>query len=164
MAKEDVTRYDTPSPAARGGDPFEVMRDEMNRLFDRFDRGWPGLQQLFSRGGDAAMRVGLDVRDEGRAIVVEAELPGVDESDVKVTFADGILSVTGVKKQEREEKNDNYYLSERSFGSFSRAVRLPDSVDEARIEAHFEKGVLKITAAKKPDAVRKERTIEIKSG
>lgn len=163
MANQDITRAKDTAPASRATDPFEVMRDEMNRLFDRFDRGWPGLQQLFARGGEDTMRVGLDVRDEGKSIVIEAELPGVDEKDVKVTFSNGILSVSGEKKQEREEKKDNYYLSERSFGSFSRAIRLPDTVDDAKIEAHFEKGVLKITAAKKPEAVKAERQIEIKS-
>lgn len=164
MANQELTRAKD-APAPRPTDPFEAMRDEMNRLFDRFDRGWPSLPELFGRGvGSEAMRVGLDVRDEGKAIVVEAELPGVDEKDVKVTFSNGVLSVSGEKKHAREEKQDNYYLSERSFGSFSRSIRLPDSVDDAKIEARFDKGVLKVTAAKRPEAVKAERTIEIKKG
>lgn len=138
------------------------MRDEMNRLFDRFDRGWPSLPSLFGRSmGDSRVGVGLDVRDEGNSIVVEAELPGVDEKDVTVTFANGILSVTGEKRHERQEKKDDYYLSERTFGSFSRSVRLPDGIDEDKIAATFEKGVLKVVAAKRPEAVKSERTIAI---
>ncbi|NKB16243.1 MAG: Hsp20/alpha crystallin family protein [Sphingomonadales bacterium] len=164
MANQEISRpKDAPVP--RPLDAFEAMRDEMNQLFDRFDRGWLGLPEFLSRGaGAGAMRIGLDVKDEGKAIVVEAELPGVDEKDVKVTFSDGVLSVSGEKKQEREEKKDNYYLSERSFGSFSRSVRLPDSVDDSKIDARFDKGVLRITAAKKPEAVKAQRTIEIKKG
>lgn len=152
--------------ASRPADAYEQMRQEMNRLFDRFDRGWPALPRLFggTSGSADALFVGLDVRDDGKSIVVEAELPGVDEKDVKVTYANGVLSVSGEKKIDREEKKDNYYLSERSFGSFSRSVRLPDGIDEAKIEARFDKGVLKVTAAKKPEALKSERTIAISKG
>ena len=165
MENQEITKTKD-KPDVRSVDTFDAMRDEMNRLFDRFDRGWPGLPRLFGRrtGNGDAMYVGLDVRDEGSAIVVEAELPGVDEKDVKITFANGVLSVSGEKKLEREEKKDNYYLSERSFGSFSRAVRLPDGIDDAKIEARFDKGVLKVTALKKPEAMKGERTIAIKKG
>jgi HSP20 family protein len=61
-----------------------------------------------------------------------------------------------------EEKSENYHLSERSYGSFARSLRLPETIDESKLEAKFDKGVLKITAAKKPEAVKAERKIEIK--
>jgi HSP20 family protein len=73
-----------------------------------------------------------------------------------------VLTVKGEKKQEKEDKGENYHRSERSFGSFERSIRLPDTVDDAKVEAKFDKGVLKVTAAKKPEAVRAERRIEIK--
>ena len=73
-----------------------------------------------------------------------------------------MLTIKGEKKHEKEEKGENYYLAERSFGSFERSIRLPDTVDESKIEAKFDKGVLKVTAAKKPEAVKAERKIEIK--
>ena len=73
-----------------------------------------------------------------------------------------MLTIKGEKKQEKEEKSDSYYLAERSFGSFERSLRLPDTVDETKVEAKFDKGVLKVTAAKKPEAVKAERKIEIK--
>ena len=104
----------------------------------------------------------LDVRENTTSITVEAELPGVDEKDVTVTLANGLLTIKGAKKQEKEEKTDNYYVAERSFGSFARSIRLPDTVDEGKVEAKFDKGVLRITAAKKPEAVKAERRIEIK--
>jgi HSP20 family protein len=104
----------------------------------------------------------LDVRESADAIVVEAELPGVDEKDVTVTLANGILTIKGEKKHEKEEKAGSYHLTERSFGSFERSIRLPDTVDDAKVEARFDKGVLKVTAAKKPEAVKAERKIEIK--
>jgi len=149
-------------PAARPRDLFGTLRDEMDRVFEQFNRGWGSNLPATSTAGGGAIAPHFDVRDDGKAITIEAELPGVAEKDVSVTLADGILTVKGEKKQEREETKDNYYVSERSFGSFRRALRLPDEVDESKVEAHFDKGVLKIVAPKKPDAVKSERQIEIK--
>jgi HSP20 family protein len=130
-------------------------------MFERFEGGWPRWPTLFRRDGEITVPE-LDVRENTSSITVEAELPGVDEKDVSVTLANGVLTIKGEKKQEKEEKAENYYMAERSFGSFERAIRLPDTVDEAKVEAKFDKGVLKITAAKKPEAVKAERKIEIK--
>lgn len=149
-------------PSARPGDLLGSLRDEMDRVFERFDGGWPGLPSIFGRHGERTIIPHFDVRDDGQALTVEAELPGVEEKDVKVTLADGVLTIKGEKKHEREEKKDSYYLAERSFGSFERSLRLPESVDEAKVSAQFDKGVLKIVAPKKPEAVKSERQIEIK--
>ena len=105
----------------------------------------------------------LDVRESSDSITIEAELPGVEEKDVTVTLANGLLTIKGEKKQEKEEKSASYHITERSFGSFQRSLRLPDTVDDSKVEARFEKGVLKVTAAKKPEAVKAERRIEIKT-
>jgi HSP20 family protein len=102
------------------------------------------------------------VRESADAVTVEAELPGVDEKDVSVTLANGVLTIKGEKKQESEKKGENYHVTERSFGSFERSILLPDTIDEAKVEAKFDKGVLKVSAAKKPEAVKAERKIEIK--
>jgi HSP20 family protein len=139
------------------------MRDEMDRMFERFDADWPRLPGMFRRTGGASMVVPeLDVRENGDAFTIEAELPGVEEKDVSVTLANGLLTIKGEKKDEREEKGETYYRSERSFGAFERALRLPDTVDDSRIEARFDKGVLTITAPKRPEAVKAERKIEIR--
>lgn len=144
-------------------DVFDAMRQEMNRLFDSFDRGWPSFPSLLTRGnGGQFLSCDVDVRDDGKALVIEAELPGVTEKDVTVTFANGLLTIAGEKKVEREEKKADYFMSERSFGSFRRALRLPDTIDESKIEATFDKGVLRVTATKKPEAVKAERKIEVK--
>jgi len=160
MAKTEITKSAETAPA-RPRDIFSAMRDEMDRVFERFESGWPNWPTLFRRDGAITVPE-LDVRENANAIVIEAELPGVDEKDVTVTLANGMLTIKGEKKQEKEEKGENYYLAERSFGSFERSIRLPDTVDEAKVEAKFEKGVLKVTAAKKPEAVKSERKIEIK--
>jgi HSP20 family protein len=137
------------------------MRDEMDRMFERFEFGFPRWPTRLSR--EAALTVPeLDIRENANAIVVEAELPGVDEKDVTVTLAHGVLTIKGEKKQEKEEQGESYHVTERSYGAFERAVRLPDTVDDTKVEAKFEKGVLKVTAAKRPEAVKAERKIEIK--
>ena len=160
MAKTEITKSSEKSVRAPH-DIFSAMRDEMDRMFERFEHGWPRWPALFRRNGDFAV-LNLDVREDTNSIVVEAELPGVDEKDVSVTLANGMLTIKGEKKHEKEEKGESYYLTERSFGSFQRAIRLPDTVDDAKVEAKFDKGVLKVTAAKKPEAVKAERKIEIK--
>jgi HSP20 family protein len=161
MANKTETGKSIDRPTARSGDVFAAMRDEIDRMFGRFEQGWPRWPTLFKGNGEITVPE-LDVRENTTSVVVEAELPGVDEKDVTVTLANGVLTIKGEKKQEKEEKGENYYLSERSFGSFERSVRLPDSVDEGKVEAKFDKGVLKVTAAKKPEAVKAERRIEIK--
>ena len=91
------------------------MRDEMDRVFERFEQGWPRLPAMFRR--DVSITIPeLDVRGNTNSIVVEAELPGVDEKDVTVTLANGILTIKGWKKHEKEEKAENYHMTERSFG------------------------------------------------
>jgi HSP20 family protein len=160
MAKSEITKPPETSPS-RSRDIFSAMRDEMDRVFERFESGWPRWPTLLRQEGGFTVP-DLDVRETTNAVVVEAELPGVDEKDVSVTLANGVLTVKGEKKQEKEDKGENYHRSERSFGSFERSIRLPDTVDDAKVEAKFDKGVLKVTAAKKPEAVRAERRIEIK--
>ena len=138
MAKTEITKSPATTPARSRG-IFSAMRGEMDRVFERFEHGWPHWPVLFGREGTFTVPE-LDVRENANAIVVEAELPGVDEKD---------------------EEGENYHFSERSFGSFERSVRLPETIDEGKVEAKFDKGVLKVTAAKKPEAVKAERRIEI---
>jgi HSP20 family protein len=86
----------------------------------------------------------------------------VEEKDISVTLTNGALTIKGEKKQEKQEKSENYHVTERSFGSFQRSLRLPEVVDDTKVEAKFDKGVLKVTATKKPEAVKAQRRIEIK--
>ena len=158
MAKTELAKTEN-----RPRDVFSAMRSEMDRMFERFEHGFPRFPHLFrSEAGAAVVVPELDVRENTTSITVEAELPGVEEKDVSVTLANGVLTIKGEKKQSKEEKTENYYMAERSYGAFERALQLPDSVDEAKVEAKFDKGVLRITAAKRPDAVKAQRKIEIK--
>jgi HSP20 family protein len=141
-------------------DIFSAMRAEMERMFDRFTSGWPNTSISF--GNVSAVTPSIDLKDTGKSVVIEAELPGVDEKDVSVTVQDRVLIIKGEKRQSKEEKGENQYVMERSYGSFMRSIPLPESVDEDKIVARFEKGVLTISAEKRADVARPEKRIEIK--
>ena len=140
------------------------MKSEMDRVFDRFHHGWPSLPHLFTASDSDVLLPNLDLKDTGKSIVIEAELPGVDEKDVTLTVKDGVLTLKGEKRHAKEEKGENHYLMERSYGSFIRSVQLPDSIDESKVETRYDKGVLTITAEKRPEAVKAEKRIEIRKG
>jgi HSP20 family protein len=161
MAGTDLTKSGK-TQAPRTHDLFQAMRDDMNRVLERFEGGWPHWSSMFARNGGTAIMPQLDVREDDKTVTIEAELPGVSEQDIAVTLNNGVLSIKGEKKHEHEEKKDNYYLAERSFGSFERSLRLPDTIDEGQLDARFDKGVLKITAPKRPEAIKAEKKIEIK--
>lgn len=151
--------------AKRAEDVFDTMRREIDHIFDRWGNGQRGWPTPFSLSHPFDLSVpDMDVRETDKEFVIEAELPGVDGKDVSCTLQNGILTLKGEKKNEREEKKDSYYLHERSFGSFQRSLRLPDTADEGKVDAKFINGVLKIAIQKRADAIKPERKIEIKRG
>ncbi len=153
--------------------PFASLRREIDRLFDDFEKGsWrsPLRRALFEmepffRGEVTWGKVpAVDVTDIGTAYEVAAELPGLEEKDVEVKFLDGTLTITGEKKEQREEKKKDYYLSERHYGSFQRSFGVPSNVDADKIEATFKNGVLSVTLPKTADAQKRQKKIEVKKG
>jgi HSP20 family protein len=140
------------------------LRDQFDRMFESMMRGWPtpwrDAPRLDLGNFDWAPRV--DTAETDTAYEVTAELPGVDEKDVKISIEDDVLCISGEKKSEREEKKKNYVMSERSYGSFKRAFTLPDNVDVDKIAAKYEKGVLKVTLPKTTPSPAKHREIPIK--
>jgi len=104
----------------------------------------------------------MDVIDLGDKIEVKAELPGISENDVTLTLSDGILTLSGERQQEVEEQSKGYYLKEISSGSFSRSIRLPANIDEAKIDATFKNGILIVTVPKLETAPENVKKIPIK--
>jgi HSP20 family protein len=146
----------TRRPAAE--DPFWGFRREVDRLFDDFFSGrsptrWPG----------EGIDLRLDVSETDKELTIAAELPGVDEKDVEVTLADDLLTIRGEKKREHTQRNGDYHMVERSYGSFARSLRLPFKVDQDKVDARFEKGVLTISLPKPPEIQQSTKRIEIKS-
>ena len=101
--------------------------------------------------------------EDDKAYKITAELPGVEPKDVEVSLSGDMLVFKGEKQQEKEEKAKNYYLSERSYGSFQRAFQLPDGVDRDKVSADFSKGVLTITLPKTAEAQKQSKKIEVKA-
>jgi HSP20 family protein len=162
MAQE-LDKQQSSGSMSRFRDPFSKMREEMDRVFDSFlGRELFGRPSGISEAGRrAGMGFDLDVRENDKELVFEAELPGIDEKDIQVSVRDGMLSVKGEKKSERDEKKDTYHLVERSYGSFERSFRLPGAADQENIKADFEKGVLRISVPKRAEAVKAEKKIPI---
>ena len=162
MATE-IRKPDTAgTPAPRYRDPFAEMRAEMDRAFDAFlGRSFLGRPSLPYAPSPALVAPDIDIRENDKEIVLEAELPGIDEKDVAVVVKNGMLSLKGEKKVERDETKDSWHLSERSYGAFERSFQLPDGIDEDAIKASFEKGVLRIAMPKIPEKVPAEKKIAI---
>ena len=165
MADIETTKRNG-GPVQRPIDLFSALQSEMDRVFDRFQHGLPGLAGAFAQepGRRSNMVPELDVHEDAKQLRVEAELPGVDEKDVTLTLNSGVLTISGEKRNESEKTEGNYHIAERSFGAFRRSLRLPDTIDENTLEAKFEKGVLVVSAQKRPEAVKAEKKIEIKNG
>ncbi len=136
---------------------FDRVRREMDRLWDSFLEGRP-----MRRAGDSGEWLpSIDVSETKGDLVIKAELPGMDPKDIDISMNNGFLTIKGEKKHEREEKDENYHLVERSYGSFTRSVRLPREVQSDKITASFKNGVLRVTLPKFEDAKKKEIKIKV---
>jgi HSP20 family protein len=151
-------------------DTWQSFRSEMDRLFDRFSRGFglPSLRRMFDvepawRSSLSFSTPAIDMSEDEKAYKITAELPGMDANDIDVSVTGDMLVLKGEKRQEKEETDKNYHFSERSYGSFQRSFELPASVDRDKIAADFSKGVLSLTLPKTPEAQQQAKKIEVKS-
>lgn len=138
-SNRQTQRYDS-----RESHPFEIMRRQMNTLFDSFFdenaiEGWGGFDDLTPR---------MDVMETEKDIRITAEIPGMNEKDISVDLDQNVLTIRGEKKREHEEKESDYYHVERSYGTFQRSLRLPQNVDEDAISANYKNGVLNLVIPK----------------
>jgi HSP20 family protein len=154
-----MARSYLPSFFGRDDEPFGSLFREVQKTFEDFSRRSP-IAGLSSE----MLPPKIDIAESRDAIDLTAELPGVDEKDVDVTLADGMLTIRGEKKSERDEtdKEKNWHVVERSYGSFSRTISLPFDPDSAKVEAKFDKGVLHIHLPKPAEVAKKQQKIEIK--
>ena len=142
-------------------DPFKEMEDAQNRLAKFF-----GLAPTrITNGGKEAMTVtewapSVDISEDDKEYLVKADLPEVKKEDVKVTVENGVLTITGERKVEKEEKARKYHRVERAYGSFLRSFALPDAADGSKVRAEFKDGVLKVHLPKSEKA--KPKSVEVK--
>jgi HSP20 family protein len=146
---------------ARGGQeerPLARLRDDVQNVFERFLGNPPAVRGLgFFGAGETFPR--LDLAESDNDVTVRAELPGLQAKDVKVEVTGNILKLSGEKSAQHEEKGRDYHCCERRFGSFSRTVQLPTTVDPTKVDAQFKDGVLTVTLAKNPEAKPKRITV-----
>ena len=136
---------------------FERTTKEMDRFWDSFLEG-----TLRKRGEDGTEWFpSLDVSETKNELVVKAEVPGMDPKDIDISLSDGVLTMKGEKRQEKEEKEADYHLVERSYGGFTRSVQLPKEVKGDKISASYKDGILKITLPKSEEAKKKEIKIKV---
>jgi HSP20 family protein len=140
--------------------PFQELNELQNRLDTLFGR--TGLRPA---NGEETITLAdwapaVDVTEDDKEFIVKAELPGLKREEVKVTVEDGVVSISGERKAEKEEKTKKYHRVERSYGSFLRSFTLPEGCDPAKVNAEFKDGVLNVHLAKSPKA--QPKAIEIK--
>jgi HSP20 family protein len=159
----NMARPHLPSLFGRGEETLGSLFRDVEKVFEQFSRRPP-----FTSGADPSGFAGpkIDVAETKDAIDVTAELPGVEEKDIELTLSDGLLTIRGEKKSERNEQDakKNWYVVERSYGSFSRSIALPFEPASDKVEAKFDKGVLRVHLPKPPEVASKQQKIEIKKG
>lgn len=152
--------------------PLESLRREIDHLFNDFGglfsrsplrRPLFAMEPLWQPERWTAATPAVDMTESDKAYEINAELPGMDEKDIEVKVVNGDLMIKGEKQEEKEEKQKDYYLHERRFGSFERRFQVPQGADTDKIEASFKKGVLTVTLPKKPEAQKPAKKIEVKS-
>lgn len=141
-------------------DPFQELNELQNRLATLV-----GRTALRPGNGEEGITIAdwapaVDITEDDKEFVVKAELPGLKREEVKVTVEDGVLSISGERKAEKEEKTKKYHRIERSYGSFVRSFTLPEGCDATKVNAEFKEGVLNVHLAKSPKA--QPKAIEIK--
>ena len=135
---------------------FERMRKEMDRFWDSF------VPAALKRTDDSGEWFPFfDVSETKNEIVVKAEVPGMDPKGIDISLSDGTLTIKGEKKQGREEKEEDYHLVERHYGSFIRSIMLPPEVKQDKINASYKNGVLKVVLPKSEGARKKEVKIKV---
>jgi HSP20 family protein len=139
---------------------WEHHIDQMfeNFLGRRLRPFWP---ERWPAAGTEISTPAVDLYEEKDDIVVKAELPGMEKDNIEVNLTDNRLTIKGEKKQEQESKKENYYRSERSYGSFVRTLELPREVQTAKVKAAFKNGVLEIRLPKTEEAKKKETKVQI---
>lgn len=141
--------------------PLGSLQKEVNRLMDGFFNDWEVVPLTTSTS--AAITPHLDIVEGEKDFTIHAELPGLDENDLDLSFAKGVLTLKGEKRLAEEHKGKNFIRSERSFGSFLRAIPFSTEIDEAKIQASFKKGILTIQLPKAAAALKEAKKISIKS-
>ena len=134
-----------------------TLRTELDRLFDRFwEREFPELPAFAGEWSPS-----LDLSETKDALVVKAEIPGIEPKEIQISLQEQVLTVKGEKRREKEEKDEHYYRRERSWGAFARSIRLPAPVVGEKVTATFKNGLLTVTLPKAEEAKPKHIDVNV---
>lgn len=139
---------------------FGRLREEIDQLFDDFNFSRP-VRNIFQMPGTLDFSPVVEMKDRKDRYELAVELPGMDDKDIDIEYSDGVLSISGEKRAESEEKTGDFLLSERSYGAFRRRLTLPSDADPNAIEASYRHGVLQIKVKKDQQAVNRVRKIAV---
>jgi len=135
----------------------------MNRVFDNFFRTFEtGMMSPFSNTSEGLFQPRVEVKESANDLRISVELPGIDDKDLDVSITGDALTISGEKREEKEENTRGYYRMERSYGSFNRRIPFPCAIDKDKAEATFKKGVLNVILPKSADAKQQVKKIDIK--
>ena len=134
---------------------FSTMQNRMN-LMNRLFHESPSLAGPEEALATTSFAPPVDIYEDEHTVTLKMEVPGIDEKDMELTIENNTLTVHGQRQIEKDEKEENFHRIERQYGSFTRSFTLPSSVDPAQVSANYDKGVLKITLAKKAEAKPKQ--------
>ncbi|MBI3622448.1 MAG: Hsp20/alpha crystallin family protein [Nitrospirae bacterium] len=140
------------------------MEQEMERWVDDvMGRPWRrlGMPDWWRRRELMPRQPAVEIVEEKEQVIVKAEIPGLKKEEIQVNLSDGMLTISGERKEEVEKKEKGYYYSERSYGSFRRSIQLPAEVKADRVSAMFKDGVLEIRLPKTEQAKQREVTIKV---
>ncbi len=151
-----ITRWNPATDITRD---LDTMQKRMNRLFNDFFSGREGDGDNLILG---SWNPAVDVVEHDDSYVIEAELPGMNKNDIKISVTNDVLTIQGEKKVEKEDKKKNFHRTERSYGSFSRTFSLPGNVKADKVEAEFNNGVLTVKVPKSEEAKPKQIDVKVK--
>jgi HSP20 family protein len=142
-------------------DPFRELEDVSTRLNRIFGRPLARMEPNSEMLAMVDWTPSADISETDTAYLIKAEIPGVKKEDVKVTLQDGILTIQGERKSEKEEKDKKFHRIECSYGSFMRSFRVPDDADESGVKAEFKNGILNVTLNKSAKAKPKAINVSV---
>lgn len=153
----------------RHHDPMIQVHRDIDHIFEQFFRGWgfpqaSGFDTFSGFPAGTLLKPKVDLSAGEKEYLLTVEIPGVNEKEVTVDISNNTMTIKGEKKQEKEEKDTNYYRIERSYGSFQRVLSLPEDVDQDGIAATFKNGVLSITMPRKALPAGEVKQVEITAG
>jgi HSP20 family protein len=136
---------------------FNSLQSTLNRVFQDFNRG---SDELTTSGSFVPA---VDIYEDQNGITLKMEVPGVSEQDINISLENNTLTVSGERKFEKNEKEENFHRIERRYGSFTRSFSLPNTVDAEKVDAGYESGILSIQLGKKAEAKPKQIKINVNS-